>query len=44
MTIHIPPFWCGVAATLLAEIALSVILYAVSERKKKRKKTMARLH
>lgn len=32
---YIPPFWCGVAATILAEVGLIIVAYVVSERKKK---------
>lgn len=34
---YIPEFWCGVAATIVAEFAAFVVAYMVSERKKKKK-------
>ena len=34
---YIPEFWCGVAATIIVEIAAIIIWYLVDTRKKKKK-------
>lgn len=34
---YIPPFWCGVAATILAEIIAGVVVGVVSSLKTKKK-------
>lgn len=34
MTIYISPFWCGVIATVLFEIAASIVIYKVTSKKK----------
>ncbi len=35
---YISDFWCGVGATIIAEIALIIVAYIVDTRKKKKGK------